>query len=63
LCVNGRYPPEFVPPSKDAATAGNFDAEFTLERAVDSVVNLKVRGPSQRHRFEPVGFILALEYI
>ena len=37
--MNKEYTPEFKPPQgRDAGDATNFDAEFTAERAVDSVV-------------------------
>ena len=36
------YKPEFVPPSKNAGSAGNFDKEFTAEKPIDSVVTSKL---------------------
>ena len=35
---NREYTPEFIPPNKDETDVSNFDAEFTNERAEDSVV-------------------------
>jgi len=35
---NREYTPEFIPPNKDDTDVSNFDAEFTNERAEDSVV-------------------------
>ena len=53
MVLSKRYSPEFVPPCRNATDVGNFDAEFTVERPVDSVVVQQLSETAQeKTRFE-----------